>query len=99
MFMKKKIYKQKKVVEEGLNEPQLNYEVPKLGDIFKTISIATTEAQEEEMRNYSASLSPLQRMAYLYELICRAYGHVLNKPEENLFDKTIYIDKPKFAAK
>jgi hypothetical protein len=92
--MKEKKYIAKKHhVEKILNEPQISYPAQKLGDVFKTITISTTEEQSEEMRQYSASLSYVQRMAYLYDLICRAYGHVLNNSSEDLWDKTIYIDQ------
>ncbi len=92
--MKRKKYtKQNKEKENIVKESMASYNTPKLGNIFKTITISTLEEQEDEMRRYSASLSHVERMAYLYDLILRAFGHVLTNPSENLWDKTIHIDK------
>jgi hypothetical protein len=85
--------KQKRKLDlEKANEPMPVYSAGMLGNIFGSVEISSVAIQEEEMRNYSASLSHIQRMEYLYDLICRAYAHVLDNPSENLWDKTIYID-------
>ena len=80
--------------EDHAMEPEARY-LPRskpLSKIFSDITISTLEQQEEEMRKYSAALSPIERMAYLQDLIKIAYAHVLNNPGENLWDKKIYID-------
>jgi len=64
-----------------------------LSKIFEGIKIFTLEEQEDEMRKYSTSLSPVERMAYLQELIKIAYVQELNDPKKNLWDKKIHIDK------
>lgn len=78
-----------------LNEPQVAYGIqPKsLSQLFKKITISSLEKQEDEMRQYSASLTYVERMAYLQELIRIAYADVLSDPTKNLWDKKIYIDK------
>ena len=78
-----------------MNEPELKYissPGKNLFETFKTISVSTLEDQENEMRNYSLSLSPVERMAYLYQLNQIAFAHILNDPKENLFEKIIIID-------
>lgn len=79
------------------NEPGQHYSKTNapLSQIFKNIVISSLEEQEEEMRRYSASLTPIERMAYLQLLIKIAYGHILNNPSLNLWEKKIYIDKIK----
>ena len=78
------------------NEPNADYlkaNIP-LSQIFKSITISTLEKQQEEMLQYSASLTHLQRMEHLQELIRIAYAHILNDSSLNLWDKKIYLDKP-----
>ena len=92
---KKKPYKKKNTKSVEAREPETNYgDSPKLGDIFKTITVASLEEMEDERRAYSAGLSPLQRIAYLQELNQFAFGIQLIQPLEKLWDKTIHIEKP-----
>lgn len=83
----------KKISKAG--EPETNYgDSPKLGDIFKTITVASLEEMEDERRAYSVGLTPLQRMTYLQELNQLAFWSQLIQPLEKLWDKTIHIEKP-----
>ena len=41
---------------------------------YKTIRVSTFEDLEEENRNYSLSLTPVQRLRYLKELNINAFG-------------------------
>jgi hypothetical protein len=50
------------------------------------------EEQEEERRKYSASLNPLERIAYLHELTINAYSNISQDALKQLWDKKIYID-------
>ena len=82
--------------ENQVNEPVAVYQPVSnqpLAEMFPGIVISTMEKQENEMRQYSASLSPVERMEYLQELIKRAYGHILADSNANLWEKIIYIDK------
>ena len=55
---------------------------------YKTVKPSTLMAMEEDNRNYSVSLSPAERLAFLHQLIINAYGiHVLEIKD---FGKTIY---------
>src|ERR1051326_2690948 len=75
-------------------EPATTYgKSKKLSQVFKTITISSLAEQEEEMRAYSSGLSPLERLAYLYKLNQIAFAHVLNDPDQKLWDKKIHIDK------
>ncbi len=83
----------KKIISNEVNEPVAEYRTGKmLSDIFKNITISSLEQQEDEMRKYSASLTTVQRMAYLYQLNQIAFAHLLDNPSEELWDKNIYID-------
>jgi len=98
MAKKKKYPDQENKSQDGdmVNEPSMNYiSAPgkNLFETFKTITVSSLEEQEEDMRKYSVSLSPLQRMAYLYQLNQIAFASVLNDPNENLWEKKIIIDK------
>ena len=86
-------YKAKKKKAVAANEPMEKYgKEKKLSEVFKGITISTLEEQEEDTRRYSASLSPLERMAYLHQLIQSAYAHVLSDKTKVLWDKKIYLD-------
>lgn len=62
----------------------------KTGHLFKTITISSPEAMEQDTRNYSASLTQEERIAYLLELNQIAFADVLEKySEEELWDKQI----------
>ena len=78
--------------QNKVNEPQVDYGTVKLGTIFKTITVSTLEEQEEERRKYSASLNPLERIAYLHELTINAYSNISQDALKQLWDKKIYID-------
>lgn len=89
--MAKKIKKEEQTNQ--VNEPAAEYRIgTKLSETFENITISTLQQQEDEMRTYSASLSHVQRMAYLYQLNQIAFAHLLESPSENLWDKNIYID-------
>ena len=97
MSKKKKYKLSKKTVQDDtrFNEPGLKYvstQGKNLFQIFKSISVSTLEDQENEMRKYSLSLSPVQRMAYLYQLNQIAFAEILNDPKANLWDKKIIVD-------
>lgn len=80
--MKKKQILPENSGESQANEPSMEYVSnpgKNLSEIFKTITISTFEEQENDMRKYSLSLTPLQRMAYLYQLNQVAFAHVLAK--------------------
>jgi hypothetical protein len=88
---KKKSNKEKQKNE--VNEPAGEYRIgTRLSETFENITISTLQQQEDEMRTYSASLSYVQRMAYLYQLNQIAFAHLLENPSEDLWDKNIYID-------
>ncbi|HET6992991.1 MAG TPA: hypothetical protein VFJ43_16785 [Bacteroidia bacterium] len=98
MVKKKKYTSRKEKPEEEfmVNEPSMNYvSVPgkNLAETFKTITVSSFKDQEEDMRKYSASLSPLQRMAYLYQLNQVAFAHILSNPKKSQWKKEIIIDK------
>ena len=77
-------------------EPKAAYRAQgNLSTLFPALTVSTTGEQEEEMRKYSASLSPEQRMAYLQELIRIAYGDGLDDPDRKLWDNRIHIDRRK----
>ena len=62
----------------------------KTGNIYKTITISSPEAMEQDTRNYSASLTPAERIAYLLELNQIAFAEVFEKySEEELWDRQI----------
>lgn len=63
-----------------------------LSETFKTITISTFEEQENDMRKYSLSLTPLQRMAYLYQLNQVAFAHILSNPKSFPEKKEIIIE-------
>lgn len=90
MTRRKKTYR-KKSTAERLHEDAVPYYSVKLADLFKTITISTLKEQEEQMRAYSASLSSVERMAYLHSLNGIAFGRTQkkNRAEKN---KIIYID-------
>lgn len=94
MARKKKL-KDQESVESQVNEPSMEYVAApgkNLAEIFKTIAVSTFEGQEEDMRKYSLSLTPLQRMAYLYQLNQVAFAHVLSNSSASKEDKEIIID-------
>ncbi len=78
--------------QSKVNDPQVDYGTVKLGTIFKTITVSTLEEQDEERRIYSASLNPLERIAYLHELTMNAYSNLSKEVLKQLWDKKIYID-------
>jgi hypothetical protein len=76
---KKKHTPLKESEESQVNEPSMEYVTnpgKNLAEIFKTIAVSTFEEQEDDMRKYSLSLTPLQRMAYLYQLNQVAFADV-----------------------
>jgi hypothetical protein len=95
MARKKKLKNQDEPVEFQANEPSMEYVAnpgKNLAEIFKSITVSTFEEQEEDMRKYSLSLTPLQRMAYLYQLNQVAFADVLLHPVKEQGDKEIIID-------
>ena len=95
MTKKKKHLEPEKTEDSQVNEPSMAYvSTPgkNLAETFKTITVSTFEEQENDMRKYSLSLTPLQRMAYLYQLNQVAYAHVLSKQESFPGKKEIIID-------
>lgn len=65
----------------------------RLSDFFPGVHVSSMEEQSELNRKYSASLSPVERMAYMHQLILIAYAEELQKPVEELWDKKIYLDE------
>jgi hypothetical protein len=95
MARKKKLEKPDEPIESQVNEPSMEYVAApgkNLAEIFKSITVSTFEEQEEDMRKYSLSLTPLQRMAYLYQLNQVAFADVLSNPDTAKKDKEIIID-------
>ena len=91
---KAKPYKIKKKKPGEVKEPAQKYEKEKkLSEVFKGITVSTLQEQEDDTRRYSASLTPVERMAYLHKLIKMAYAHVLADKSKVLWDKKIYIDE------
>ncbi len=84
-----------KLKKDEVNEPSQFYggTGKKLSELFPGIYISTLQEQEDQMRKYSASLTPVERMAYLQYLIRIAYAEELNDPTKNLWNKNIVIDK------
>lgn len=54
--------------KNDLNEPALPYTISGSNSIKKALRIMSFEQQEEETRNYSASLTPGQRLQWLHEI-------------------------------
>jgi hypothetical protein len=95
MARKKKHTHQDASIESQANEPSMEYVAnpgKNLAEIFKSITVSTFEEQEDDMRKYSLSLTPVQRMAYLYQLNQVAFADVLSNPNANKEDKKIIID-------
>jgi hypothetical protein len=66
----------------------------KTGHLYKTITISSPEAMEQDTRNYSASLTPEERIAYLLELNQIAFAEVFEKySEEELWDRQIKFEQ------
>ena len=86
---------QDKSKKNEANEPSTSYSGTgkKLSELFPGIYISTLQEQEDQMRAYSASLTPVERMAYLQYLIRITGGDELDNPENNLWNKNIVIDK------
>lgn len=81
----------------AVNEEAASYQgKKKLSEIFPGIHMSSLEEQDELRRKYSASLSPLERMAYMHQLILIAYAEELKKPKDELWNKTIIFDKIKW---
>ncbi len=81
--------------ENEANEPFAPYTGTgkKLSELFPGIHISTLQEQEDQMREYSASLTPVERMAYLQYLIRLTWGDELDDPDNKLWNKNIVIDK------
>lgn len=84
-----KISKQSK-----LKEPDVIYEINKPIEDSNKISFASFEEDEDEIRRYSASLSPEERLHNLYELICISYGLNTEELRNPKLDNRIIIDDP-----
>jgi len=87
------MYKPKKKLKE-LKEPEMDYSAVRLGDIFKTVTIANTDEMENARREYSLKLNYLERLAYLYELNQLAFGKLTTAEVKKRFNKTIFIGRP-----
>jgi hypothetical protein len=73
-------------------EPQTTCLAKKnLADVFEGIHISSFEQQENDLRNYSLSLTPVERMHYLQQLIKASFGKKVY--DKKLWDKKIVIDK------
>lgn len=80
--------------KKQVNEPEVNYSAPKkLGEVFKTITVSSFEEMEDDRRKYSAFLSPVERMAYLFELNKLAFGILSQEERQKRFEKKIFIKK------
>ncbi len=86
---------QDKSKEKEVKEPSTSYGATekKLSELFPGIYISTLQEQEDQMREYSASLTPVERMAYLQYLIRLTWGDELDDPDNKLWNKNIVIDK------
>ena len=77
-----------------LNEDPVPYQRnPPLSKLFPGLVISSLKEQEDATRQYSAALSPVERMVYLHQLILIAYAEELKKPIDELWNKRIVIDK------
>lgn len=78
---------------------QVSYKIlkkkPKLAEIYKDISISTSEKEDEGNLIYSLSLTPGQRLAYLRELNRIAFGELSKEQMWERFTKKIIIRKLK----
>ncbi len=77
---------------DQINEPLEEYfQSPKFLAAFKKITISTPEEQEEANRIFSASLTPLQRIEYLYYLNKKFLAEYIEKVPSR-FTRKIYFD-------
>jgi hypothetical protein len=92
----KKKYISKKRKLDGVSETNAEYskDGKLLSMLFKGLAISSLSEQEDEMRRYSQSLTPIERLAYLYQLNLIAFGEELRLPAKELWNKKITIDKP-----
>jgi hypothetical protein len=81
--------------DNAFNEEAALYQ-KKLSEFFPGIHISSLEEQDELRRKYSASLTPVERMAYLYQLIQVAYADILSKRDDKTEDKKIIIEELKW---
>lgn len=72
--------------EENLNEPGASYHVPPKKEIR---FFSTVQGQEEELLDYWATLTPIQRLAHLHELIIASYGLTEEELQNHKPAKTI----------
>jgi hypothetical protein len=58
----------------------VEYQVPakkiKLADLFKTLTVSTSEEQDDQHLLYSLSLTPKERLAFLLEMNKWTYGNL-----------------------
>lgn len=75
-----------------LEESEVGYAKTKIAGLsakFRKVSVSTWEEQQNHNYEYSANLTPEQRLAYLKELNDKAFGIKEDKP---LSDKRIKFD-------
>jgi hypothetical protein len=74
------------------NEPMVDYLSSKrYKDSFKTITISSFEEQEEDMRRYWASITPLHRLHDLNILVKMAFGLTPEKLKNPRLSKKINL--------
>ncbi len=75
-----------------INEPLEQYlNSPGYKKTFKRLTVSTLEEQENNTRLFSASLTPSQRLEFLYILNKTAFGDKLEKLP-NRYSGKIYFD-------
>jgi hypothetical protein len=79
------------------NEDPTPYKKEKsLSELFPGIHLSSLPEQDRLSAEYSMSLSPVERMALMHQLILIAYAEELKKPVEELWNKTITVEKLKW---
>jgi hypothetical protein len=80
--------------QSNVQEPDVRYGFDQHQGISGKITFSSHEQEDEERRRYCASLTPIERMRNLYELICLSYGLNTEELLNPKLDNRIIIDDP-----